>query len=120
MFVFFGAIHRNNKVNLIVEFVILVLVPPSADTILSFCCSEIFKTSNILFYSFTNIIGRTSSNIIESSTEDNVLSVDDSAAFCPDEDEMDSASCPSLEVEENAPTTASTSRLQTPGPTTLN
>ena len=48
--------------------------------------------------------------MIESSPEDNVLSADDSAVFCPHEDEMDSASCPSLEVEENAPTTASTSR----------
>ena len=53
--------------------------------------------------------------MMESSTEDNVLSADDSAFFCPDEDKMDSASCPSLEVEENAPTTASTSRPPTPG-----
>ena len=52
---------------------------------------------------------------MESSTEDNVLSADDSAFFCPDEDEMYSASCPSLEVEENAPTTPSTSRPPNPG-----
>ena len=34
-FVFFGAIHRNNEVNLIVEFVILVLVPSNVDPIYS-------------------------------------------------------------------------------------
>ena len=53
--------------------------------------------------------------MIESSTEDNVLSADDSAVFCPDKDEIDFASCPSLKVEENAHTTASTSRPPTPG-----
>ena len=52
---------------------------------------------------------------MESSSEDNVLSADDSAIFCPDEDEMDSASCSSLELLESAPTTASTSRPPTPG-----